>query len=55
MSIAGDHGSSLLAKGQNIEESESGIILSDYPSHGYVIDRRKRAHPAIVRQAVVKR
>ena len=41
MSIAGDHGSSLLAKDQNIEESESGLILSDYPSHGYVIDREE--------------
>ena len=41
MSIAGDHGSSLLAKGQNIEESESGLVLSDYPSHGHVIDREK--------------
>ena len=41
MSIAGDHGSNLLAKGQNIEESEIGIILSDCPSHGYAIDREE--------------
>ena len=41
MSIAGDYGFSLLAKGQNIEESGLGLILSAYPSHGYVIDREE--------------
>lgn len=52
MSIAGDHGSSLLAEDQNIEESEIGIILSDYPPHGYVIDREEAG---CISQSLVRR
>ncbi len=38
MSIAGRYGRRLLAYGQNIEQAKLDI-LSNYPSHGFVIDR----------------
>ena len=39
MSIAGHYGKRLLRHGQNIEMEELEFIISEYPSHGFVIDR----------------
>ncbi|MCY4672546.1 MAG: SppA protein [Bacteroidetes bacterium] len=39
MSVASHYGSRLLEKGQNITEENLRKIISEYPSHGYVIDR----------------
>ena len=39
MSIAGLYGARLLSIGQNIDKSKLPRLISDYPSHGYVIDR----------------
>ena len=41
MSIAGHYGRRLLSEGQNIEESALDFILSEYPSHSFVIDRKE--------------
>ena len=41
MSIASQYGKRLLSEGQNIEESALDFILSEYPSHGFVIDRNE--------------
>lgn len=41
MSIASQYGKRLLSAGQNIEESALEFILSEYPSHGFVIDRNE--------------
>ena len=39
MSIAAFYGTRLLNKGNNIEPDALNAIISDYPSHGFVIDR----------------
>lgn len=41
MSIAGHYGKRLLTEGQNIHPEALEIIMSAYPSHGFVIDRRE--------------
>ena len=41
MSIAGLYGARLLSIGQNIDKSKLPRLISDYPSHGYVIDRNE--------------
>ena len=41
MSIAGHYGRRLLLDGRNIETKELDFIMSEYPSHGFVIDRRE--------------
>ena len=38
MSIAGHYGRRLLSQGQNIEPGALDFIMSEYPSHGFVID-----------------
>lgn len=43
MSIASHYGTRLLEQGQNIEPAELEKITSDYPSHGFVIDREEAA------------
>ncbi len=39
MSVAGLYGHSLLQIGQNIDVEKLRLIMSAYPSHGFVIDR----------------
>ena len=39
MSIGSEYGRRLLSKGNNINESELYYLTSEYPSHGFVIDR----------------
>ena len=39
MSIAGHYGQRLLLSSQNIGKKELAYLLSEYPSHGFVIDR----------------
>jgi len=41
MSIAGHYGQRLLEEGKNIDRGNLDIIMSRYPSHGFVIDRRE--------------
>ena len=41
MSIAGHYGKRLLTEGENIHPEALEIIMSAYPSHGFVIDRRE--------------
>ena len=41
MSIAGHSGRRLLLDGRNIETKELDFIMSEYPSHGFVIDRKE--------------
>lgn len=44
MSIAGCYGQRLLTEGQNIELRELQFLMSEYPSHGFVIDRAEAVH-----------
>ena len=41
MSIAGQYGRRLLSVGQNIDVNALKFIMSEYPSHGFVIDRKE--------------
>ena len=41
MSIAGKYGTRLLHIGDNVRSNALDIILSEYPSHGFVIDRQE--------------
>ena len=44
MSIAGHYGMRLLTKGGNIESDGLEFITSEYPSHGFVIDREEASN-----------
>lgn len=41
MSIAGHYGQRLLSKGRNIPYNALDFLMSQYPSHGFVIDREE--------------
>lgn len=41
MSIAGHYGQRLLSKGRNIPYDALDFLMSQYPSHGFVIDRKE--------------
>lgn len=41
MLIAGRYGKRLLSEGRNIEASKLSRMIMEYPSHGYVIDRKE--------------
>ncbi|MCY3963658.1 MAG: hypothetical protein OXG83_01365 [Acidobacteria bacterium] len=41
MSIAGHYGRRLLSKGRNIPDDALDFLMSQYPSHGFVIDREE--------------
>ena len=41
MSIAGHYGQRLIMRSKNIGIASLNIITSEYPSHGFVIDRRE--------------